>query len=142
MALTAYSMTQIRALKNMRIRSKDSEHRRRTKWEDLNVGYKERREERKAERRERHDSVPPLRKDSFRNVDSDTQRRSRSMSRTPGQDRAEVRPPRTPPMPPPVKASCVQLIEKTTEHTTSTTAGEGSSGTATAAIQVEQCTEV
>ena len=79
------------------------------KFEDLNVGYKERREERKAERRERHDSVPPLRKDSFRNVDSGARRRSRSMSRTPGRDRAEVRPPRTPPQPLPVKAPPVQL---------------------------------
>ena len=44
------------------------------KFEDLNVGYRERREERKAERRERHDTAPPLWGDSFRNLRSGIQK--------------------------------------------------------------------
>jgi len=65
---------QLRVLKNMRACSKDSERRRRAKWEDLNIGDKEKREDRKAERRERHDTAPPLWGDSFRNVDPGVQK--------------------------------------------------------------------
>ena len=61
--LVAYA--QLRILKNMRARSKDFERRRRAKWEDLNIGDKEKREDRKPERRERHDTFPPLWRDSF-----------------------------------------------------------------------------
>ena len=65
---------QLRVLKNMRACSKDSERRKRAKWEDLNIGDKEKREDRKAERRERHDTAPPLWGDSFRNVDPGVQK--------------------------------------------------------------------
>jgi hypothetical protein len=57
----------VRVMKNMRIRSKESENRRRARWEEKNIGYRENREDRKAER-EKHDSVP-LQRDTF-NVDS------------------------------------------------------------------------
>ena len=94
----------LRALKNMRIRSKESEDRRRERWGGLNERYKEKRDDRQIERRERKDSVPPLRRDSYRNVG---EQRSRSTSRIPSSDRrpppppAPVRPPVTPPKTPP-----------------------------------------
>ena len=56
--LLAYA--QLKIFKNMRIRSKDSENRRRARWGDLNESYKEKRDDRRAERKERKDSVPPL----------------------------------------------------------------------------------
>jgi hypothetical protein len=95
---------QMRIMKNRRIRSKESENWRRARWEERNIEYRENREDRKAECRERHDSVPPLRRDSFRNADASTQKRSRPMSRNPSRDRAESRQPREPLRPPPVKA--------------------------------------
>ena len=68
--LLAYA--QLKALKNMRIRSKESEDKRREKWMQRTQGYLDKREERR-------DSVPPLRTDSHRNVG---RTRSRSVSRT------------------------------------------------------------
>ena len=59
----------------IRIRSKESEDRRRERWGGLNERYKEKRDDRKIERSERKDSVPPLRRDSYRNVG---EQRSRS----------------------------------------------------------------
>ena len=70
--LPLLTYAQLKSLKNMRIRSKESEDKRRDKWMHRTQGYLEEREERK-------DSVPPLRTDSFRNVG---QTRSRSVSRT------------------------------------------------------------
>jgi hypothetical protein len=100
----------LKVLKNMRIRSQQSEDRSRERWGGLNEKYKENREDSRAERRERHDSVPPLRRDTFRNVG---EQRSRSASRVRSKDpaaripqpppappRAPVTPPKTPPMPP------------------------------------------
>ena len=46
--LLAYA--QLKIFKNMRIRSKDSENRRRARWGDLNESYKEKRDDRRAER--------------------------------------------------------------------------------------------
>ena len=74
--LLAYA--QLMVFKNMRVRSKDSEDGRPARWGDLNEGYKEKRDDRRAERKERKDSVPPLRRDSFKDLDD---RRSRSVSR-------------------------------------------------------------
>ena len=71
---------QLRVLKNMHAFSKDSERQRRAKWEDLNIGDKEKREDRKAERRERHESAPPLWGDSFRNLGSGIQKPAQDMS--------------------------------------------------------------
>ena len=101
------TFAQLKALKNMRIRSKESEDRRRARWGGLNESYKEKRDDRKIERRERKDSVPPLRQDSYRNVG---EQRSRSTSRVSSRDNstrrpqpplAPVRPPVTPPKTPP-----------------------------------------
>ena len=80
----------------MRIRSKESEDKRREKWMQKTQGYLDKREERR-------DSVPPLRTDSHRNVG---QTRSRSVSRnrsyrsraeTPRPPHAPARAPVTPP---------------------------------------------
>ena len=68
------TFAQLKSLKNMRIRTRESEDKRREKWMQRTQGYLERREERR-------DSVPPLRADSFRRVG---QTRSRSVSRTKG----------------------------------------------------------
>ena len=101
------TFAQLKALKNMRIRSKESEDRRRARWRGLNESYKEKRDDRKIERRERKDSVPPLRRDSYRNVG---EQRSRSTSRVSSRENsprrpqpppAPVRPPVTPPKTPP-----------------------------------------
>ena len=80
---------QLKSLKNMRIRSKESEDKRREKWMQKTQGYLEKREERR-------DSVPPLRTDSHRNVG---QTRSRSVSRT-----RSYRPRAETPKPPPAPA--------------------------------------
>ena len=80
---------QLKSLKNMRIRSKESEDKRREKWMQKTQGYLEKREERR-------DSVPPLRTDSDRNVG---QTRSRSVSRT-----RSYRPRAETPNPPPAPA--------------------------------------
>ena len=85
--LLAYA--QLKALKNMRIRSKESEDKRREKWMQKTQGYLDKREERR-------DSVPPLRTDSHRNVG---RTRSRSVSRT-----RTYRPRTEPPAPPPAPA--------------------------------------
>jgi len=101
------AFAQLKALKNMRIRSQQSEDRRRECWGGLNEKYEERRDDMRVERREKHDSVPPLRRDTFKNVG---EQRSRSASRVPSRDpaaripqpppapvRAPVTPPKTPP---------------------------------------------
>ena len=80
---------QLKSLKNMRIRSKESEDKRREKWMQKTQGYLEKREDRR-------DSVPPLRTDSHRNVG---QTRSRSVSRT-----RSYRPRAETPKPPPAPA--------------------------------------
>ena len=80
---------QLKSLKNMRIRSKESEDKRREKWMQKTQGYLEKREERK-------DSVRPLRTDSHRNVG---RTRSRSVSRT-----RSYRPKTETPAPPPAPA--------------------------------------
>ena len=80
---------QLKSLKNMRIRSKEFEDKRREKWMQKTQGYLEKREERR-------DSVPPLRTDSHRNVG---QTRSRSASRT-----RSYRPKAETPTPPPAPA--------------------------------------
>ena len=54
------AFAQFKVFKNMRIRSQESEDRRRARWGDLNESYKEKRDDRRAERKERKDSVPPL----------------------------------------------------------------------------------
>ena len=89
MALTTSSYAQLKSLKNMRIRSKESEDKRREKWMQKTQGYLEKREERR-------DSMPPLRTDSHRNVG---QTRSRSVSRT-----RSYRPRAETPKPPPAPA--------------------------------------
>ena len=94
----------------MRIRTQKSEDRRRERWTLKNEQYKDNREESRAERREGKDGVPPLRRDSFKNVG---EQRSRSASPARSRDpaarnpqpppapvRAPVTPPKTPPAPP------------------------------------------
>ena len=93
------TFAQLKCLKNMRIRTKASEDRRRERWSQRTQGY----EDRKEERRERQDSVPPLRRDSHRHVDTHRSRsasRARSSNpkaRTPQPPPAPVRSPVTPP---------------------------------------------
>ena len=90
----------LKALKNMRIRSKESEDKRREKWMQRTQGYLDKREERR-------DSVPPLRTDAHRNVG---RTRSRSVSRTRAyRPRAETpAPPPAPVRAPAEKARPVQ----------------------------------
>ena len=83
------TFAQLKSLKNMRIRTKESEDKRREKWIQKTQGYTEK-------RGERRDSVPPLRTDSYRNVG---QTRSRSVSRT-----RSYRPKADIPKPPPAPA--------------------------------------
>ena len=110
----------------MRIRTRESEEKRREKWMQRNQGYLDKREERK-------DSVPPLRTDSFRRVG---QTRSRSVSRArsnkpnadvpkppPAPARASVTPPQGPsatPKPVRYKAAPVSLKQAPTPASTST----------------------
>jgi diadenosine tetraphosphatase ApaH/serine/threonine PP2A family protein phosphatase len=47
------TFVQLKALKNMGIRSQQSEDRRRERWGDLNEKYKEKRDDSRVERRER-----------------------------------------------------------------------------------------
>jgi MinD superfamily P-loop ATPase len=54
------TFVQLKALKNMCIRTQKSEDRRRERWVQKNERYKENREDSRVERRERKDSVPPL----------------------------------------------------------------------------------
>ena len=82
------TFAQLKSLKNMRIRTRESEDKRREKWMQRTQGYLERREERR-------DSVPPLRTDSFRRVG---QTRSRSVSRT-RSNRPKADVPKPPPAP-------------------------------------------
>ena len=85
----------LKALKNMRIRTKESEDRRRERWGQRNQGYQEKKEDARAERRERQDSVPPLRRDTCRNVG---EHRSRSASRA-RSNNPKARTPQPPPAP-------------------------------------------
>ena len=59
------TFVQLKAFKNMRIRTQKSEDRRRERWVQKNERYKDKREDSRVERRERKDSVPPLRRDTF-----------------------------------------------------------------------------
>ena len=90
------AFAQLKVFKNMRIRSKESEDRRRARWGDLNESYKEKRDDRRAERKERKDSVPPLRRDSFKDLDTGRSRSvsrvSRSVSRVSSRDLSTRRP--------------------------------------------------
>ena len=120
------TFAQLKALKNMRIRTRESEEKRREKWMQRNQGYLDKREERK-------DSVPPLRTDSFRRVG---QTRSRSVSRArsnkpkadvpkppPAPAKASVTPPQGPtatPKPVRYKAAPVSLKQAPTPTSTST----------------------
>ena len=52
------TFAQLKSLKKMRIRTKESKDKRREKWTQKTQGYTEKREERR-------DSVPPLRTDSY-----------------------------------------------------------------------------
>ena len=94
---------QLKVLKNMRIRTREGEAKRREKWDRRTQEYEDKREE----RRERQDSVPPLRRDSHRHASHHYAERGRSRSG----DRARssnprARTPQPPPAPPapPVKA--------------------------------------
>ena len=107
------TFAQLKALKNMRIRTQQSEDRRRDRWVQKNERYQQNREDSRAERRERKDSVPPLRRDSYsgsyRNV-GDTRSRSISRTRTRDQTTTTPQPPPAPvraPVTPP-KTSSVQ----------------------------------
>ena len=75
----------------MHIRTKASEDKRRERWSQRTQGY----EDRKEERKERQDSVPPLRRDSHRHVDKG---RSRSVSRARSSN-PKARNPQPPPAP-------------------------------------------
>ena len=100
------TFAQLKALKNMRIRTRESEEKRRERWMQRNQGYLDKREESRTERQERKDSVPPLRRDSFRNVG---QTRSRSVSRArSNKPKADV------PQPPPAPARAPVTPPKTT----------------------------
>ena len=46
------AFVQLKVCKNLRIRSKESEDRRHARWGDLNESYKEKRDDRRAERKE------------------------------------------------------------------------------------------
>ena len=96
------TFAQLKALKNMRIRTRESEDRRRERWEQRTQGY----QDRKEERRERQDSVPPLRRDTYRNIG---EHRSRSTSRA----RSNNPKARTP-QPPPAPVSAPETPPKTT----------------------------
>ena len=139
------TFAQLKTLKNMRIRSKESEDRRRKRWGGLNERYKEKRDDRKIERSERKDSVPPLRRDSYRNVG---EQRSRSTSRVPSRDarrpqpppapvRQPVTPPKTPPKTPPsqprFKAAPSFLQPAPTNRHIS---GQSTTGTASAVCKI------
>ena len=94
-------------MKNKRRRTQTAENWRRGRWEiweDLNREYFEQRQERRHEREESRDAVPPLYRDSHAHVDHDTsrggrarssginRRPERSESRQPGQDRRQGSP--------------------------------------------------
>ena len=89
------TFAQLKALKNMHIRTKESEDRRRERWGQRTQGYQEKKEDSRAERRERKDSVPPLRRDSYRNIG---EHRSRSVSRA-RSNNPKARTPQPPPAP-------------------------------------------
>ena len=92
------TFVQLKALKNMRVRTQKSEDRRRERWVQKNERYKENREDSRVERRERKDSVPPLGifgRDTFRKVGD---QRSRSVSRAKSRD-PTTRTPQPPPAP-------------------------------------------
>ena len=90
----------VRVMKNMRTRSQQAENRRQ-RDSKKRMSRTSRTEKIKEKRKERRDSVPPLKRDTFRNTDTRARSRERSMSRNPGQDRTQSRQPGTPPRPPP-----------------------------------------
>jgi len=131
------TFVQLKALRNMRIRSQQSEDRRRERWERKNEKYKENRDDSRVERRERKDSVPLLRRDTFKNVG---EQRSRSVSRAKSRDpaartpqpppapvRAPVTPPKTPPAPPTKIRYKAAPASSTNIHFKCHTAGQGTS---------------
>ena len=97
---------QLKVLKNMRIRTREGEAKRREKWDRRTQEYEDKREE----RRERQDSVPPLRRDSHRHASHHYAERGRSRSgdraRSSNPRARTPQPPPAPPAPPapPVKA--------------------------------------
>ena len=87
--------TQLKVLKNMRIRTREGEAKRREKWDRRTQEYEDKREERK----ERRDSVPPLRRDSHRHA---TMQHYAGRGRSRSGERARSTTSRTnTPMPPP-----------------------------------------
>ena len=86
-------MANLRVFKNLRIRNPESDRRRRQNWNRLNDLYKQRRDDRTEERRERRDAMPPLRSDSHRHIGEN---RSRSASRVPSSFLSAKRPPAPP----------------------------------------------
>jgi len=103
------AFAQLKSLNNMRIRTKESEDKRREKWMNRNQGYLDRREESRHERQERRDSVPPLRRDSDKHVG---QTRSPSVSRA-----RSNRPPADVPTPPPAPVRAPATPPKATTTT-------------------------
>ena len=106
--------TQLKALKNMRIRTQEGEAKRRERWDRRTQEYEDKREERK----ERRDSVPPLRRDSHRHATTQhyaERGRSRSGERARSSN-PKARTPMPPPAPPvrapstPPKASSEQPV--------------------------------
>ena len=96
------TFAQLKALKNMRIRTQQSEDRRRERWGQRKEGY----QDKKEERRERKDSVPPLRRDTYRRLG---EHRSRSTSRA-----RSSNPKARTPQPPPAPARAVTPPKTTT----------------------------
>ena len=106
--------SQLKVLKNMRIRTREGEAKRREKWDRRTQEYEDKREERK----ERRDSVPPLRRDSHRHATMQ-QYAGRGRSRSGERARSsnpKARTPMPPPAPPvrapstPPKASSEQPV--------------------------------
>ena len=108
--------SQLKVLKNMRIRTREGEAKRRERWDRRTQEYEDKREERK----ERRDSVPPLRRDSHRHASHQYAERGRSRSgeraRSSNPRPHTPKPPPAPPAPPvrapttPPKASTDQPV--------------------------------
>ena len=94
------TIANMRAIKNLRVRSQAAESRRRGRWQEKNAEYMQARQDRQEVRQERQDRVPPLRRDNFRYAESPHPNRNRSMSRNTGRDQSTPRRPRTPSRPP------------------------------------------
>ena len=115
----------MRVMTNMRVRSQQAENRRRGKWQDKNEQYRQNGEDQREERRERRDSVPPLRSTRhIPNTHTRARSRERSMSQNPGRDHTQSRQPRTPPQPPPLRTPS-QSPGRTTERPSSSSYRRG-----------------